>query len=135
MMDLALIRAHLTAVILAAVGDSATIYPAGTTTTVSFPAVIIGMPRWEANTQPCMDTLFWPISAAVARPGSNDPHVISQLDSLWPVVADAVREAASDDQTMAGACKAATVTQADPGYVAIQGQEYPAQTIMLETYG
>lgn len=135
MIDISALRNQLAAILLAAVGDQATVYPAGTTSTVVFPAVIIGMPRWEANTQPCMDTLSWPITTAVARPGSNDPHVITQLDQLWPVVAEALRQSISDDQTIMGSCKAATVIRADPGYVAIQGIDYPGQTITLETYG
>lgn len=135
MIDFRAARAQLGAVVLESVPAGVTVYPAGTAGPIALPAVVIGMPRWEADTQPCMDTVTWAITVAVARPGSNDDYVITELDQLWPAVADGVRNAVVDDQTLAGTCKAATVIRAEPTFLTAQGVELPAQTITLETYG
>ena len=67
MIDFPAARARLADLAGEALGDLATVYPSGINSLVSYPAVVIGMPRWEPDTQPCMDTITWPISVVVAR--------------------------------------------------------------------
>lgn len=135
MIDMVAARNEIAARCLAALGDQVTIYPAGITGQASLPAVALGMPRWESNVQPCMDLYTWPLAVVVARPGSNDPYVITTLDQLWTDLAGALMTDIENDQTLGGICKAAEVTRADAGYLTVQGVDQPAQTIMLETYG
>jgi len=135
MIDFPAARAEPGTIVSSSVPAGVTVYPSGTAGSIALPAVVIGMPRWESNTQPCMDTVTFPITIAVARRGSNDDYVINELDQLWPAVAEGVRDAIELDQTLAGTCKAAKVIRAEPTFLTAQGTEYPAQTITLETYG
>jgi hypothetical protein len=135
MIDLPVARAALADLCGDALDGYATVYSSGLNSSIAYPAVVIGMPRWEFNTQPCMDTITWPISVVVARPGTGDTPVIETLEMLWPTLVAYLVEAIENDQTLSGVCKAAECVRAEPGFLSVQGSDLPAQTINVELYG
>lgn len=115
--------------------DQVQVYPGGLDALAAFPAVIIGQPRWVPDAGGCMDTSTWPVGVVVARPGGSDTYVQNQLERLWPIVLAGLSASIQTDQTLGGVCSAAHIQRAEFGLFAIQGQDYPAQTIFTDLYG
>lgn len=113
----------------------ATVYPTALQGLAAFPAIVLGQPSWEPDAGGCMDTTRWPVAVVVARPGSNDTYVQTELEQLWPALVTVLDQAIEEDQTLGGVCRASHIEQAEFGLFSIQGQEYPAQTIQLTLYG
>ena len=132
----ALIRAAITTVVQTAVpADTARVYeyPAGGVT--EFPAVIIGQVGWEPGENDWLTEWTISVTVVVARPGTDDQATITELEALWPIVLQAVRDQIDLDQTLHGACNAAWVTRVRPGQIDIAGVRYPATAIEIRLHG
>lgn len=136
-MDLAAVRDQLVKIIAADLPESISVHRSAFDGIPALPTVIIGMPSWEDDTTAnyCAPHTMWPIAVVVARPGSDDAGTVEQLDTLWPVVFEAIRDASRADPTLAGVCRQSVTNRAQFGQFAIQGQTYPAQLITVDLYG
>lgn len=133
MIDLAATRAALVDVLTAAELQVA-IYPRGVDGALELPAVGIGQPEFEFDTQPCTDTITLPVAVAVAWDASNVEAMQQELEDLVLRVV-AVLRAAVDAGPLAQVGHTCVVTSAEPGEWSVQAASYPAYLINLTIYG
>lgn len=95
------------------------------------PAVVIGMPSWDEarETNFCFPRLTWPVGVIVSRPGDNDPVTVETLDQTWAAVLAGLRNVHS-----LAAASQVIVQRSQFGLFLVQGQQYPSQTIFVETF-
>lgn len=129
-------RAQLAKIIGDAVGSQVQVYPSGTSGTVTFPAVVLGMPYGIPPANWCNPGITWPVGVVVSRPGTNDADPIDQLDRLWPLVFTTLRDLTARDSSLGGICNQSSVQDTTQmSQFDVQGQSYPAQLISLDLYG
>lgn len=128
-------RAKLAEIAAAAVGDEASVTPGAIDAVAAFPLVTVGLPRWTPQVQPCIDRSQFPVAVVVKTPGGDAAATQDQLDELWQTVAAELDAAISADQSLGGVCVVAHLERAEPGPFRIQGQEYPAQIILINLDG
>jgi hypothetical protein len=135
--DIGAARDQLVKIIEVAVPATVTVHRSAFDGTTGMPMVIVGMPSWVDDTTVnyCAPHTEWPIAVCVARPGNNDAGTADQLDTLWPQVFTALRDASRADPTLAGICRQSVINRAQFGQFMIQGQPYPAQMITIDLYG
>jgi hypothetical protein len=119
--SVAALRATLADAISSVVDDRTTVYPTSVDGLAGFPAVVLGMPSWRPFNG-CLSIWEFPVAVIVARPGTADSAMVSELDDLWPTVLAALIEL-RDRQEITD------VTRADFGLFNVQGIDYPAQVL------
>lgn len=134
MMELDAVRAGLADIATNAVPETTRVYPSGLEPDMWFPAVIIDQPSWTPAGQLDMPypygRLRWPVRVVLEKPGAQDPTTVDVLDQLWTGLLNGF-EAATNRVSF---CANLTVDHAEFGIVLVQAQEYPAQTIFVDTY-
>lgn len=129
-------RSQLAKIIADQVADQVAVYPSGTSGTVTFPAVVLGMPYGIPPANWCNPGITWPIGVVVSRPGTNDADPIDQIDRLWPLVFTTLRDLTLADPSLGGICRQSSVQdQTQMSLFDIQGLGYPAQLIQIDLYG
>lgn len=101
---------------------------------VELPAVVLGQPEVDFDTQPCTDTVTFPIAVAVALDGHNLPATQQELEVLWVSVSQLLR-AQIDVPPLALLGHNREVTRAEPGEWDVQGASHPAYVLTLHFYG
>lgn len=137
MIDIPTVRNGLQAIITAVVPADVIVYRSAFDGSPTFPSVVVGMPSWEDDTTAnyCHPHMLWPIAVVVNRPGSNDAGTVDQLDRLWPVVFNQLRDLSAQDPSLQGICRQSVIGRAQFGQFAVQGQSYPAQLLTADLYG
>lgn len=126
--DITAAREELASAITAAVDPKVAVYPQAVDGLSTFPAVVLGMPSWKPGPTFCLNIYEFPVAVIVARPGISDVTTVTELDQLWPLVLDGLSSIAEQDPSF-------TVSRAEFGLFALQGQQYPAQIIFCSFTG
>ena len=133
-LDVAGIRTGIADIATNAVPETTWVYPSGLEPGMWFPCIVVDQPSWTPPGQLDMPyplgRLRWPVRVVLEKPGTQDPTTVDVLDHLWTSLLEAF-EAATN---RVGFCSNLIVDHAEFGVVRVQAQEYPAQSIFVDTY-
>lgn len=100
----------------------------------SLPAIVLGMPSWDPGQNPCLERMQISVSVVVARPGVDETATVAELESLWPVLLEAIKSAINAGVFDAVATQA-EVVRSRFGDFKMREQTLPGQSIDIDFHG